>query len=76
MPMVQTLISSSTDKTMRIWRIDQARQLLLYPWFIEFQKCNDLVSHRTSKSYGVNKGSTSQEPPSVWITAFDYIVGA
>jgi len=33
---VQLLFTSSTDGTMRVWRIDQARQLLLYPWFIIF----------------------------------------
>lgn len=31
---VQQLITSSTDRTMRIWVVDQARQLLYYPWFV------------------------------------------
>ena len=38
---VQLLVTSSTDKTMRIWRIDKARALLMYPWFVEFQKISD-----------------------------------
>lgn len=33
---VRLLFTSSTDGTMRVWRIDQARQLLLYPWFVIF----------------------------------------
>ena len=73
LPMIQTLISSSTDNTMKIWRIDQARQLLLYPWFIEYQKCNDLVSHKTSKARFA-KGSSQDEE--VWLTAFDYLVSS
>ena len=43
---VQLLFTSSTDGTMRIWRIDQARQLLLYPWFIIFQTVPELPSAR------------------------------
>jgi WD40 repeat protein len=73
MPMIETLISSSTDKTMKIWRIDKARQLLLYPRFIEYQKCNDLVSHKTSKG-GFSKGSA--DTSAVWLTAFDYLVSS
>ena len=37
MAKVQLLFTSSADGTMRIWRIDPARKLLLYPWFIIFQ---------------------------------------
>lgn len=45
---------------------------MLYPWFVEYQKCNDLVSHKKQSNYGFSKGS---EPSAVWITAFDYLVG-
>lgn len=57
---VQLLVTSSTDKTMRIWRVDKARALLMYPWFVEFQKVTDLVS--------VPQSIDSLE---VWITCFD-----
>jgi WD40 repeat protein len=41
---VQLLVTSSTDKTMRIWRIDKARQLLMYPWFVEYQRAHSFES--------------------------------
>lgn len=47
---VQLLVTSSTDKSMRIWHIDKARQLLLYPWFIEFQKVCDFLSSNMNPS--------------------------
>jgi len=34
---------------MRIWVVDQARQLLLYPWFVINQRIQDFTSvHLTS----------------------------
>ena len=39
---VQMLVTSSTDKTMRIWKIDEARQLLMYPWFVQHQMVDEL----------------------------------
>ena len=41
---VDQLITSSTDRTVRIWTIDKARQLLLYPWFVVYQKIQDFTS--------------------------------
>ena len=41
---VNQLITSSTDKTMRIWTVDKARSLLMYPWFVIFQKIQDFTS--------------------------------
>jgi len=56
---VQLLFTSSTDGTMRVWRIDQARQLLLYPWFVIFQTVQELPSARPGQQ------------PAVWLTCFD-----
>ena len=41
---VDQLITTSTDKTMRIWVIDKSRQLMQYPWFVIFQKVTDFTS--------------------------------
>jgi len=41
---VNQLITSSTDRTMRIWVIDQSRQLLYYPWFVINQRIQDFTS--------------------------------
>ena len=67
---VQLLFTSSTDNTMRIWRIDQARSLLMYPWFVEFQKVNDFPSVHTS-NIKTNVASAAE----VWLTCFDTKVG-
>ena len=67
---VQLLFTSSTDNTMRIWRIDQARSLLMYPWFVEFQKVNDFPSVHTS-NIKTNAASAAE----VWLTCFDTKVG-
>ena len=56
---VQLLFTSSTDGTMRVWRIDQARQLLLYPWFVIFQTVQEFPSARPGQQ------------PNVWLTCFD-----
>ena len=56
---VQLLFTSSTDGTMRVWRIDQARQLLLYPWFIPFQTVTELPT------------ALSGQQQAVWLTCFD-----
>lgn len=61
---VQLLVTSSTDKTMRIWRIDKARQLLMYPWFVEFQR-----AHQFESVPG------SGQPNNVWLNCFDQKVG-
>jgi hypothetical protein len=39
---VQLLVTSGTDKTMRIWKLDEARQLLMYPWFVQHQIVDEL----------------------------------
>lgn len=57
---VQLLISSSTDKTFRIWRIDKARALLMYPWFVPLQIVKDFTS--------VNPSPVDNN---VWVTCFD-----
>lgn len=44
MEKAETLISSSTDKTLRIWRLDKARELLMYPWFVALQIIKDFTS--------------------------------
>ena len=44
---------------MRVWRIDQARQLLLYPWFVIFQTVQEFPSARPGQQ------------PNVWLTCFD-----
>lgn len=36
------LISSSTDTTIKLWKADEGRELLLYPWFSLMQTLNDL----------------------------------
>mmetsp|Transcript_97639 Transcript_97639/g.134324 ORF Transcript_97639/g.134324 Transcript_97639/m.134324 type:complete len:169 (-) Transcript_97639:1723-2229(-) len=59
---VELLVTSSTDKSMRIWHIDRARQLLLYPWFIEFQKVCDFLSSNMNPSIFEQ---------SVWLQCFD-----
>jgi len=41
---VDQLITTSTDKTMRIWVIDKSRQLMQYPWFVIYQKITDFTS--------------------------------
>ena len=58
---VKLLITSSTDAVMRIWRVDKARQLLLYPWFVEFQKISDFMSIKSSSTLEAN----------VWVQCFD-----
>jgi hypothetical protein len=58
---VQLLISSGTDGHMRIWRVDKARSLLLYPWFVEFQKVSDFQPIRSQSILEAN----------VWIQCFD-----
>lgn len=45
LPKVQLLITSSTDFSMRIWRLDKARALLMYPWFVQSQKISEMDSH-------------------------------
>jgi hypothetical protein len=57
---VQQLISSSTDRTLRIWRIDKARALLMYPWFVPLQIVKDFTSINASLIEN-----------SVWITCLD-----
>jgi hypothetical protein len=56
----QCLISSSTDKTMRVWRIDKGRELLVYPWFVPLQIIKGFTS--------INMTSIDSN---VWITALD-----
>ncbi len=34
LPNVKQLITSTTSGDMHIWRIDPARSLLMYPWFV------------------------------------------
>ncbi len=34
-------MTGSTDKTLRIWRVDKGRELLLYPWFVPLQIIKD-----------------------------------
>ena len=46
---------------MRIWRVDKARNLLLYPWFVEFQKITEFSSVK----------SQSALEASVWVQCFD-----
>jgi len=46
---------------MRIWRVDKARSLLLYPWFLEFQKVSDFQPIRSQSIMEAN----------VWIQCFD-----
>ena len=36
------LITSSTDKTIRVWKADEGRELMLYPWFSPLQTLSDL----------------------------------
>ena len=60
----QILITSSTDKTMRLWRFDKARSLLQYPWFVEYQRVHELKSIHSS-----------QMDNSVWLSCFDQRVG-
>ena len=36
------LVSTSTDKTIQVWKADEGRQLLLYPWFSPHQRLDDL----------------------------------
>ena len=36
------LISSSTDTTIKLWKADEGRELLLYPWFSLLQTLDDL----------------------------------
>jgi WD40 repeat protein len=56
----QILITSSTDKTMRLWRFDKARSLLQYPWFVEYQRVHELKSIHSA-----------QMDNSVWLSCFD-----
>lgn len=56
----EILISSSTDLTLRIWRIDKARELLMYPWFVPLQIIKDFTS--------INPTSNDIK---VWITCMD-----
>ena len=57
---VRLLFTSSTEGTMRIWRIDQARALLLYPWFVIFQTVQEFPSARSNALES-----------RVWLTCFD-----
>jgi WD40 repeat protein len=41
---VKQLITSTTYGEMHIWRIDQARSLLMYPWFVESQRVRSFPS--------------------------------
>lgn len=56
----EILISSSTDKTLRIWRLDKARELLMYPWFVPLQIIKDFTS--------INPTSIDNN---VWVTCLD-----
>lgn len=56
----EILISSSTDKTLRIWRLDKARELLMYPWFVPLQIIKDFTS--------INPTSLDNN---VWVTCLD-----
>ena len=56
----EILISSWTDKTLRIWRLDKARELLMYPWFVPLQIIKDFTSI-TPTSIDNN----------VWVTCLD-----
>lgn len=56
----EILISSSTDKTLRIWRLDKARELLMYPWFVPLQIIKDFTS--------INPTSIDN---TVWVTCLD-----
>lgn len=58
---VQLLVTSSTDNAMMIWRVDKARNLLLYPWFVQFQKITEFSSVK----------SQSALEASVWVQCFD-----
>lgn len=62
---VQILITASTEKMVRLWRIDKARQLLMYPWFVEYYKINEFVS--------ANHPNSTET--SLWMTCFDTRIG-
>jgi hypothetical protein len=49
---------------MRIWRIDKARELLQYPWFVPLQIVKDFTS--------INQSLIDN---SVWVTCFDLKIG-
>ena len=54
---VQLLVTSSTDKSVRVWRLDKARKLLMYPWFVKSQTISDFDSNNQ-----IN----------IWLNCFDY----
>lgn len=56
------MIASSTDKTLWIWRLDKARELLMFPWIVPMQIIKDFPSIHTLNA--------NDKP--VWITALDY----
>jgi WD40 repeat protein len=56
----EILITSATDKTLRIWRLDKARELLMYPWFVPLQIIKDFTS--------INPTSIDNN---VWVTCLD-----
>ena len=56
----ETLIGTSTDKTMRIWRLDTDRTHLYYPWFVPLQIIKDFTS--------INISAIDNN---VWVTGID-----
>lgn len=73
---VQLLITSTTFGEMHIWRIDTARSLLMYPWFIEFQYIKSFPS--VTRKVGGGDSQAKQNAigeSNVWITCFDKKIG-
>jgi hypothetical protein len=67
----QLLITSSTDRTMRVWRIDKTRSLLHYPWFIEYQRASGFIS---ADVLGAQLSGNSYYWGQLWLTCFDHKV--
>ncbi len=53
------LVSVSNDRTMRIWRPTQGRQILLYPWFETIQVIPALGSENCFTSVGIRAAETT-----------------
>ena len=73
------LVSASTDKTIKVWRVDEGRELMLYPWLSLRQTLADLDGWANALALHLGESSAlyvGDEHGTISVRAVQFVYGA